>query len=247
ISERMLGLLLCGIALLVAYQLALCLPLADHVPGVPVGPKNGFMKSPVLTLRWFRCLCGTPERTRIDPVRVQCQHFPEELRGGRGIGHTPVKVMEVASGFLNVARRAIGFQHAMTGDHHSRIEGLDFIERGEPLESCFLVALSQIRMRVVIDSIPRYHQTHRRHMQSGCMRGIGMAEFHHEQAFSFQVESVSLQNLRQGQLSWYLAGKSQLPEGSYEVWLYLVLHRCNNMSGGKRSCIWEPVQQELQA
>src|SRR5258708_2364671 len=62
----------------------------------------------------FRSLRGCPERAWINPVRMQCQHLLVKVQGGRCTCHGSVKVMKVASGFLDVTRRAIGVKHAMT-------------------------------------------------------------------------------------------------------------------------------------
>src|SRR5258708_39790518 len=53
----------------------------------------------------------------------------------------------------------------MTGDHCFRIQGLDFVQRPEPLVRSLVVALREIEMRVVVDAISRYDQTDGRHMQ----------------------------------------------------------------------------------
>ena len=67
--------------------------------------------------------------------------------------------MEVTSRFLDVARRAIGIEHAMTSDHCFRMQGLDFVERAEPLTASLSVALREIKVRVVVDGVSRHDQT----------------------------------------------------------------------------------------
>jgi len=57
---------------------------------------------------------------------------------------------------------------------------------------------------------------------------------------------VAVENLWRYQLRWNLARKARLPEGLYEIRAYLVLHGGNRGSGGKRSCVGKPVEQEFQ-
>ena len=57
---------------------------------------------------------------------------------------------------------------------------------------------------------------------------------------------VAVENLWRYQLRWNLARKAWLPEGLYEIRAYLVLHGGNRRSGGKRSCVGKPVEQEFQ-
>jgi hypothetical protein len=56
-----------------------------------------------------------------------------------------------------------------------------------------------------------------------------------------------LKDLRQYRLRRNLDREARLSKRSYKVRLYLVLHGRNHGSGSKRSCVGEPVQQELQA
>ena len=107
---------------------------------------------------------------------MQCQHLHVKVEGRRGTCQGSVKVMEVTSGFFDVTRRAIGVKHAMTCYHCSRMQGLDLIQRAEPLAPGLFIALREIEVRVVVDSIPRYNQANRRHMQRSCVRRVGMAK-----------------------------------------------------------------------
>ena len=84
--------------------------------------------------------------------------------------------MDVSSGFLDVRRRAIRVTDTMPRYHCTRVQGLDLIQRAQPLDPGLFIALREIEVRVVIDCIPRYHQANRRHMQRGCVHCVGMAK-----------------------------------------------------------------------
>ena len=57
---------------------------------------------------------------------------------------------------------------------------------------------------------------------------------------------ILFEDLRQYELLRNLARKARFPEGLYKFVAYLVLHGRTSGSGGKRSCIGEPIQQELE-
>jgi len=66
--------------------------------------------------------------------------------------------VEITSCLVNVARRAVGTEHAMASDHGSWMQGLDLVERSKPLGYGLLAALGEIRMCVVVNTIPRYDE-----------------------------------------------------------------------------------------
>src|SRR5882672_4203955 len=134
----------------------------------------------------------------------------------------------------------------MSGNHCSRLQGFDLIQRAQPLTSGLFVALSEVRVRVVVDRIPRYNQANRRQIQRSGVLRVGMAKFYYFQFFALQMYGVAVENLWRYQLRWNLARKARLPERLYEVRVDLVLHGGNRGSGGKRSCVGKPVEQEFQ-
>jgi len=83
-------------------------------------------------------------------------------------------------------------------------------------------------------------------MQRGCVLSVGMAKLYYVQFFSLKRQRISFKDLRHCQLRRNLTRETRLPKGPYEFRLHLVLHRRNNRSGGKRPCVGEPVEQELQ-
>ena len=120
----------------------------------------------------FRCMCiapqslgGCPEGTWIYAVRMQCQHLLVKLHSGRCTRRDLVEVADITARFLDVTGRAIGIEHAMTGYHRFRMQSLDFIQRAKPLVPGFFIALGEVGMRVVVDSIARHDQPNRRNVQ----------------------------------------------------------------------------------
>ena len=67
----------------------------------------------------------------------------------------------------------------MSGYHCSRMQGFDLIQRPQPLTPGLFIALSEVRVRVVVDRIPRYNQPNRRHMQRSGVLRVGMAKFYY--------------------------------------------------------------------
>ena len=134
----------------------------------------------------------------------------------------------------------------MTGYHGSRVQGLDHVQCAQPLAPGLCIALREIEVRVVIDSIPRHNQADRRNMQSSGMCRVGMTKFYYLQLFSLKIEGVAFEDLWRYQMRRNLAWEPRLPEGFDEVRTYLLLHACHRGYCGKRSGTREPVQQELQ-
>src|SRR4029077_10536220 len=103
-------------------------------------------------------LRGCPEGAWIYAVRMQCQHLLVKIHGGRCTRRDPVEVADINARFLDVTGRATGIKHAMTGYHRFRMQSLDFIERAKPLVPGFFIALGEVGMRGVVDSIARHDQ-----------------------------------------------------------------------------------------
>ena len=130
---------------------------------------------------------------------MQGQHLLVKAKGGRCSCHGSVKIPNVAPSFVDVPRRAVRLKHTVTGDQHSRLQGLDLIQCREPFAPGFFIALREIEVRVVIDSIPRYHQTDARQVQRSRVRGVGVTQPYDLQFFSFKVEGVRLSTTEVGQ------------------------------------------------
>src|SRR6266850_7554291 len=83
-------------------------------------------------------------------------------------------------------------------------------------------------------------------MQSRRVRGVGMAEVNDSQRFPFEMEAISIENLRRHQLRRKLSGKARFPEGPDKLGFDLVLNGRNDRCGGDRFGMGESVEQELQ-
>ena len=85
---------------------------------------------------------------------MQCQHLLVEVQRCRCTRQAGVKVMEVSPGFVDVTRRAVGIKDTMTSYDYFRMKSLNLIQRAQPLDPGFFIALREIEVRVVIDGIP---------------------------------------------------------------------------------------------
>jgi hypothetical protein len=108
---------------------------------------------------------------------MQPEHLLIKLHSRRRACHRRVEVADISSGRLNVARGAIGIQNTMARDYRCRMQGLDLIQREQPLFPGLCSALREIRVCVVIDGIAGYDQTDGRYRQRRGVRGVGMPEF----------------------------------------------------------------------
>ena len=62
----------------------------------------------------------------------------------------------------------------MTSHDRFRMQGLDYLERLKPLVQGLLVALCEVEVCVVVNTVARYDQTNGRHMQPRRMRSVRM-------------------------------------------------------------------------
>src|SRR5258708_32307266 len=92
--------------------------------------------------------------------------------------------MEVSPSFLDVQRRAIGVEHAMSGNYCLRTQSLDRIQRAQPLTSGLLVVISTIRVVLVVDRITVVQHTNLRHMSTIDVIRVGLVKFKHTLFFS---------------------------------------------------------------
>jgi hypothetical protein len=105
----------------------------------------------------------------------------------------------MVGGFLDMTRRAIGIKHTVAGYYSSRMQGLDFVERAQPLAPSLSIALGEVEVRVVVNSISRHHQADRRRMQRSGMHRVGVAKVYYLQFFSLKVEGIAFEDLRRYQ------------------------------------------------
>jgi hypothetical protein len=72
---------------------------------------------------WLGCFCGRPERARVYAVGMQREHRLVQLHRRRRPLTGSEEVAEIAARVLDVARRAVGIEHAMTGDPAASASG----------------------------------------------------------------------------------------------------------------------------
>jgi hypothetical protein len=82
----------------------------------------------------------------------------------------------------------------MAHDHGFRMQGLDFVERLEPLVYRLFVAFREIEVRVVVHAISGYDQIDRGHIQRSCVRCVGVAELNDLQLFALKVKGIAIED-----------------------------------------------------
>src|SRR5215471_524083 len=135
---------------------------ASRAPSPDLGHSEN---SSGLLLRRLGGFCRRPQRPGVDAVRMQRKHRLVKRDCRRCPPDASVEVTEVTARFLDVARRAIRIEHAMTGDYCLWMQRLDFVECAEPFVPRRLVALREIEVRVVVDAIAGYDQPDGGHIQ----------------------------------------------------------------------------------
>src|SRR6266853_6329843 len=122
---------------------------------------------PVLVWRLFLGdVCGTPERAWVDASGIDLQHRSVELARGRCRRIQAVEVAKVLPRLSDGAWIIVVVRHLVPGDHCLRFQGLELIERGDPLKPAPCVGLAEIRMNAVVDGIPANDQFDRRDVQT---------------------------------------------------------------------------------
>src|SRR5258707_11276674 len=78
---------------------------------------------------------------------------------------------------IESAKRAKAFRHLMPGNHGFRFQGLELVERGDPLKPALCVGLAEVGMNSVVDGVPANDQSNRRDVQAGGGSRIGPLAF----------------------------------------------------------------------
>ena len=81
----------------------------------------------------LRGIGGTPERPRIDPVRIKGEHPIVEFQRCACFIIQANEVLDVAPRFLNVPRGVVRLQWAVADHDGKRIKRLDLIDGGKPV------------------------------------------------------------------------------------------------------------------
>jgi hypothetical protein len=80
----------------------------------------------------------------------------------------------------------------VTGDDRRGVQGVGGVESGEPLvDPGHTTGLCQVRVNAVVDDVTRDEQAHFGHMQHRRRVGVGVTDFHREEADAFDLEAAS--------------------------------------------------------
>src|SRR2546422_3327419 len=90
----------------------------------------------------------SPERARIDAIRIELQHLVVELSRGRRRPGYAVEITDVLPGLFNDLGAVVVPRSLMPGDHGARIERLDFIERRDPFAAPLRIGLDRKSTRL---------------------------------------------------------------------------------------------------
>ena len=81
----------------------------------------------------------TPERTSIDPIRVQLEHFVIEFPRGRRLHGEALEIAYILPRFSNDPRAIIVPDALMSGDYGAGLERLHFVEGSNPFMAPLLI------------------------------------------------------------------------------------------------------------
>ena len=100
----------------------------------------------------------------------------------------------------------------MSGHHSAWVERLNFVERRDPFSAALNIRLGDVEMNVVVGGVPGDHQANRRHMQTGRVVSVGMADFYDNQVVPFEIDHISLEFVGDDETIRDLAWKESAPE-----------------------------------
>src|SRR3989442_9925224 len=99
----------------------------------------------------------SPERARIDPIRMELQHLVVEISRGRRLGNA-VEIADVLPGLFNDLGAVVVPRSLMSGDHSAWLKCLDRVEGGNPRAARLRIGLGKIQVDAVVGGVTRYDQ-----------------------------------------------------------------------------------------
>jgi len=84
---------------------------------------------------------------------------------------------------------------AVPDDNGPRIECLEFVDGGEPVEAPLRVGLDEVWMRTVVDGVACDGELDRPHVKTRGVICVRVADVHHEDLVSFELELVTFESL----------------------------------------------------
>ncbi len=115
----------------------------------------------------LRGVCGTPKRTRIGTVRIELEHRVVELARSRRRLVQGNEIPDILPRLADDAGIIGVLRYFVPGDHCNRIQGLELVERGNPLKPALPVGLAEKGMNSIVDGIATNDQPDRRDVKAG--------------------------------------------------------------------------------
>src|SRR5262245_12965210 len=107
----------------------------------------------------LRGVCGAPQRTWVDAIRVELEHAVVKLARALGLVVQPVKVPNVLACGFDVARAVVAGRDSVSRDDRCGLQRLDLVQCSNPFEPGLTIRFREVRMDAVINGIPRDHQS----------------------------------------------------------------------------------------
>src|SRR6516162_8277927 len=137
----------------------------------------------------------TPKGTRIGAVGIKLQHLVIELAGGFCRVIQPNEVTDILARFFHISRVVIVAGNLMSRNDCQRLQGVDFVKRGNPFDPSLPVRLAEKRVNAVIDGIAGGNQSNGWDVKARRIIGVCMADLDDDQLVSFQIELIALQRI----------------------------------------------------
>ena len=98
------------------------------------------------------------------------------------------------------------------GNHRLRVQGLDRVERSDPVAPSLRVGLGEVEVNVVVRGVAGDDEADVRGVQAAGLVGVGVAEFDHDELVALEVDGVAFEWLREYEFSRKLAIEARRPE-----------------------------------
>lgn len=105
----------------------------------------------------------------------------EEGLGRVGCLGDAVEVADVLPRLLDDLGAVAATGSLMAGDHRPWVEGLDRVERGDPVSPFFRVGLGEVQVNVVVSSVASDDEADVGHVQAARLVRVGVAELDHSE------------------------------------------------------------------
>ena len=120
-----------------------------------------------------------------------------EVLGRAGCLGDAVEVADVLPGLLDDLGAVVATGSLVPGDHRPRVEGLDRVQRGDPVAPSLRVGLGEVEVNVVVGGVAGDDEADVGDVQAARLVGVGVAEFDHDEFVALEVDRVAFEWLRE--------------------------------------------------